>query len=170
MAGSTWPCCKPAGPGPVPACASSTNRGQAGFAAASPLAEEPGLGEGLVIADLDGDGDLDILALMGAIGIGDPGGGVRLYRNEQEGGRWLDVVLTGSPASTYGATVEVTAGQLVQRRQYWPRVVCGSAFAAPLHFGLGGAGKVDRVVVRWPSGERTVRRGLAVDGIVDFGR
>lgn len=146
------------------------NRGQAGFAAAAPLAEEPGLGEGLLVADLDGDGDLDILALMGAIGIGDPGGGIRLYRNEQEGGRWLDVVLTGSPASTYGATVEVTAGQLVQRRQYWPRVVCGSAFPAPLHFGLGGAGKVDRVVVRWPSGERTVRRGLAVDGTVDLGR
>lgn len=137
-----------------------------GSAAASP--DEPGLADGIVAADFDEDGDLDLLLLLGAIEAGQPGGGVRLLRNdlsaEPTAPHWLRLQLDGNERCLpYGARVEVTAAGRRQFRQYWPCQVSGSAYRGAVHLGLGAAGRVDELVIHWPTGQTSVRRNLEVD-------
>jgi hypothetical protein len=127
-------------------------------------AEVAGVADAILAADLDEDGDVDLLALLGAIGPDDAGGGVRLYRNDLESRHWLQLVLEPrQPALPYGARVELIAGHRRQVRQFWPCEVSGSAFRVSLHFGLGAAGSIERLTVTWPSGATTTLRGVAAD-------
>jgi hypothetical protein len=124
-------------------------------------AEEAGIADAILAADLDEDGDIDLLALLGAIGPDDPGGGVRLYRNDLEPDPWLEVVLEPrEQVLPYGARVELVAGHHRQVRQFWPCEVSGSTFRGPLHFGLGAAERSERLTVTWPSGETTILKGI----------
>ncbi len=116
---------------------------------------------GVVIADLDDDGDLDIVTNeFGAepqILISD------LAQRKKP--KFLKLRLQGTRSNRdgLGARVAVKAGE-----QTYGRYVDGqegylSHGTIPLYFGLGDASKVDRVKVSWPSGvEQTVTDGLAV--------
>jgi hypothetical protein len=106
------------------------------------------VGRGCAYADIDGDGDLDIV-------LTENNGPARLLRNE--GGNrnhWLRLVLKGngedSNRSAIGARVIVEAGGRVQRRE----VISGRGYLSqnelPLTFGLGQATTVERVTIHWP--------------------
>jgi hypothetical protein len=115
-----------------------------------------GLPDGILTADLDNDGDIDVLELLGAIGAERPGGGVRLFRNDLSSGNWLSIQLESREnISLYGSRVEVSVGLQKWIRQYWPYQVAGSAYPAVLHFGLGQANKVNQITITWPSGNAT---------------
>ena len=68
------------------------------------------------MADIDGDGDTDVLLTQsGAV--------PRLLRNDQElGHHWLRVELSqdGGNPDAIGAWIELTAGGVTQRRQVMP--------------------------------------------------
>ncbi len=124
------------------------------------LHEESGLSvpddtKGVITADLDGDGCLDVIE---AHPVSQPG----IFRNRCEsGGSWLQVELTGtvSPRDPMGAIVRVTVGE-----QTWTEeLIVGSVHSSPwktLHFGLGGAELVDRVEITWPHGLVESRTGI----------
>jgi hypothetical protein len=83
------------------------------------------------------------------------GGPLRLYRNQVPGkNHWLAFQLLGkrSNRSAIGAEVRLEWEGATQMQT----LTGGSGFAAQnsrrLHFGLGAATRVDRVLVRWPSG------------------
>lgn len=116
---------------------------------------------GVVIADLDNDGDLDIVTNeFGA----EPQILISDFAQKHDP-KWLKVVLQGTRSNRdgIGAWVTVEAGD-----QSYVRYMDGqegylSHGTIPLYFGLGNASKVDRVKVRWPSGaEQTVTDGLGV--------
>jgi Flp pilus assembly protein TadD/thiol-disulfide isomerase/thioredoxin len=104
---------------------------------------------------------------------------VRFLRNEAAGNRFLAVKLIGNGAGTnrdaVGARVEVRAagdssvGPLSRagERRRVKTLRAGEGFLAQssrwLHFGLGKAAAVEKVVVRWPGGEIEELTGLAVD-------
>ncbi|MBT6145051.1 MAG: CRTAC1 family protein [Gemmatimonadetes bacterium] len=134
------------------------------------------VGRGLAVADLEGDGDADVLLATNA-------GRPRLYRNDvlpaatQDAPHVLAIELQGTAPSTdaLGAIVEVRSGGGRQRQQ----VRTGSSYMSHsqrrLLFGLGEAATADRVTIRWP-GERVthldnVSAGFLyrvnVDGITD---
>ena len=116
-------------------------------------------GRAVALADFDGRGALDVV-------VANQKGPLLLYRNDVSPERqWIAFELEGScrsdagagrcsNRSAIGAQVEVFWGG----RQQLQEVSGGSGFSAQndrrLHFGLGAASAVDRVVIRWPSGIR----------------
>lgn len=113
-----------------------------------PLADRL-IGRGAVLADIDGDLDLDVV-------IAAAGGPARLLLNQAAGGYGLLVDL-GSRAA--GARVTVSGGGMSRTEQS----VIGGTYAGSgdprVHFGLGGACHVD-VTVEWPDGASTTVAGV----------
>jgi hypothetical protein len=109
----------------------------------------PLVGRGAVVADVDGDGDSDLLLTA-------TGDKPRLLRNDQaHGHHWLRLKLMGTQSNrdAIGAWAEVTLGNRTLRRQVMPTRSYLSQCELPLTFGLGAATSVDRVTIRWPSGQ-----------------
>lgn len=109
-------------------------------------------GRGLVCADFDGDGDIDILAV-------NQGGAPTLWRNDNAASvrSWLEVDLQGVAPNTraIGAKVIVRSATLTQMRE----VQAGSSYLsqapARLHFGLA-SDEAAEVTVIWPNRKHTV--------------
>ncbi|MCP5230721.1 MAG: CRTAC1 family protein [Zoogloeaceae bacterium] len=120
------------------------------------------VGRGLAYADIDADGDLDL-----AISVN--GNPIALLRNDLErvpGARhWLRVKLEGRGANpeAIGARIELTAGGVTQAREVMPTRGYLSQVELPVTFGLGGATRVERLVVSWPDGERREYPVEAID-------
>jgi hypothetical protein len=101
------------------------------------------------------------------------GGPARVLRNDQKtGNHWVRLVLEGdgrrSNRSAIGARVTLEADGRVQEREVAAARGYLSQSELPLTFGLGKAGRVDRVTVRWPgrgAGEPLVLEGLDVDRV-----
>jgi hypothetical protein len=116
---------------------------------------------GLAVGDLDGDGRLDAVT-------NNIDSKPTLLRNvARQTGHWLELRLVGdvlkkSPRDATGAVVYLTTGKLRQRLD----VVSGGSYASQndtrLHFGLGAATKVDRLLVKWPDGTQET---IAVQGL-----
>ena len=113
---------------------------------------------GFLTVDLNGDGWLDTVKREL--------GGVVVIHNARCGeGSWLSVELEGPDAgnpSAVGAEVRVVVGGEVQRRWVMAGSTSFSSGGPPVvHVGLGDAEAVDRIEVRWPSGETTAHPGVA---------
>jgi len=107
----------------------------------------PLVGRGAAYADIDNDGDLDIV-------ITQSGRRARMFRNDQQlGNHWLRVAFADGPrAGVIGARVELTAGGITQRRHVMPTRSYLSQVELPVTFGLGRNAQVDKLNVTWPDG------------------
>jgi len=110
----------------------------------------------VVTADLDEDGDLDLL--FG--GFGQP---VRVYDNRVEpAGSHLLLDLRGTVSNTagLGAIVTTRAGALERRYYYGDRAQPQTQPSRTLDIPLGTSNTLDELRVTWPSGHEQVLRGL----------
>lgn len=117
---------------------------------------------GSAFADIDGDGDLDVL-------LAENDGPVHLLRND--GGNknhWLRVVTIGSKSNRdgIGAKVVVEAKEVKQTRWVKTSVSFLSSSELPVTFGLGQATAADRMTVTWPSGKVTIMNAVKADQVV----
>jgi len=122
------------------------------------------VGRGASYADIDADGDLDVL-------ITQNGGPPLLLRNDLAlGHHWLRVKLTGTSVNrdAIGAWVEVRTGSTVQRRQVMPSRSYLSQVEPVLTFGLGKADSIDSVEVFWPDGGRQLLRQVSIDSLLEI--
>jgi hypothetical protein len=120
---------------------------------------KPLVGRGISYADIDADGDLDVL-------ITQNGRRPALLRNDQQTGHhWLRVRLVGRPPCTdaIGARLELTADGVTRYRQVMPSRGYMSQVELPITFGLGQADRVERLRILWPDGSEQV----TVPGTVD---
>ena len=125
--------------------------------------QRPIVGRGGAYADYDNDGDLDLLITAN-------GGAARLLRNE--GGNrnhYLRVKTVGTKSNRDGIGARVTVTTAAGKKQ-WALVKTGSSYASqsalPVTFGLGGATRVPRVEVAWPSGQTDVLNDVAADRMI----
>jgi hypothetical protein len=113
----------------------------------------------LAAADVDNDGDLDLLVTNNA-GVAD------LLRNGGvQGSNSLLVRLAGTQSnrSAIGARLRLTAGGRTQVRE----VRSGSSYLGQhdlrVHIGLGRATTIERMEVRWPNGQMETVTGVAAN-------
>ncbi|HMX41414.1 MAG TPA: VCBS repeat-containing protein, partial [Saprospiraceae bacterium] len=104
---------------------------------------------GTAYADLDNDGDLDLV-------INNIDGPANIYQNRArelgKGGSWLQIKAQGSPQNPFatGARARVQAGGQVQYADLSPTRGFFSSVEPLFHFGLGAAQTLERVEVEFP--------------------
>jgi hypothetical protein len=120
---------------------------------------DPIVGRGSAFADIDGDGDQDVLVTQ-------LNGPARLFRNEQElGHNWVRVKLVGknNNRDAIGASVKVRIGNRVISQQVMPARGYLSQSELPVTIGLGKAEQIDDVQIFWPDGSRETGVSLKIN-------
>jgi hypothetical protein len=117
---------------------------------------------GAAFGDFDNDGDVDALVMN----MDEPPSLLRNDLNNKNG--WLKVKLEGTKSnrSAIGAVVTVYAASDTQTAAVLSQSSYLSVNDTRLHFGLGGAKKIDRISVRWPSGASEDFTGADVNSLV----
>ena len=116
--------------------------------AASGLGQRVAVHRGCGVADLDGDGRLDLVVLS----LGSP---AEIWKNESAPeNRWLNVRLVGTKSNRDGLGARVIVG--TQSRTMSTARGYASSSHAGVHFGLGSGAATVRVEVEWPSGRKQV--------------
>jgi len=128
-----------------------------GTALATPL-----VGRGAAYADIDNDGDLDVVVTAN-------GGSTRILRNDGDNANHLlrvRLIGTTSNRNGIGARVEITAAGDTR----WQLVKTGSSYLSqselPVTFGLGDATDVSAIRVIWPGGHIDEIGALDADQVI----
>jgi len=124
-----------------------------------------GVGRGMAVSDVDGDGRMDIFVVNNtAFFPVNTERLSRLYINEGEEGNWLKLRLRGRESNLegIGTRIEARSGEELWKRQVLADPVYLSSATRTVHFGLGGHTAVD-LELAWPSGIEQRIPNLAVN-------
>ncbi len=119
---------------------------------------------GAAFADLDRDGDLDVM-------VNNMDSVASIYRGtlaERHIGNYLRVQLVGKGLNTegIGARVELRTKQGLQMRENYKTRGYLSSMEPILHFGLGDATSVEQVKVTWPDGTKQILTSVPANQVL----
>ena len=128
--------------------------------------EKKNISAGASYADLDNDGDLDLI-------VNNVNDFASIYRNNSETqirNNYVKVRLKGAPANVQaiGAKVQMYSGDLMIYREHFMSRGYESSVDDVIQFGLGTRDKVDSIVVVWPDGKRQTVVSPAINSIVEL--
>jgi hypothetical protein len=114
-------------------------------------------GHGISFADLDADGDQDVIAMFGGKSQADMFF-QSLYENPGFGNAWVSLKLEGvqSSRSAIDSQIEIHITEGGRQRRVFHHVNHGATFGAntlTAEIGLGQAHQIDKLIVRWLSGQ-----------------
>ena len=125
----------------------------------------------LTSADTDGDGRSVVAADFRNIGRQDlvlrqaGGGPLMLFENNFPQRHYLKVSLRGTRSNRLGIGARLIAvvGDRQIVRELYPTNSHMSQMPSLVHFGLGDSARVDKLLIRWPSGDTQEINDLAAD-------
>src|SRR5213080_2093398 len=139
------------------------NEGNGKFVETTKLAgsgfQTPHVGRGVVFADFDNDGFVDVVVANN----GDPP--LLLHNSGGNGNHFLNFKLVGTKSNrdAMGGRIRIVVGGLSQIRE----VAGGGSYLSQsdlrANFGLGKATRVESVEITWPSGQRQVFHNVEAD-------
>ncbi|HWK03443.1 MAG TPA: VCBS repeat-containing protein [Puia sp.] len=123
--------------------------------------EEKGISNGAAYADLDNDGDLDIV-------INTMNGPAMIYRNnsrQQQRNHYLEIALKGSASNRLGIGAKVVLKNKGKLQLGCLNVTRGfeSSALQYIHFGTGADTLIDTLQVIWPDGKSQLLSGIRAD-------
>jgi len=127
-----------------------------------PVLDVKTVARGACFGDYDNDGKVDAFV----INLGSQG--TLLHNASKNPNHWLTLTLKGTKSNRdgIGAKVTLVAGG---RTQVAERVAASSYLSQDdgrLHFGLGGAARIDEITIDWPSGRQQVLRRVSPDQVL----
>jgi hypothetical protein len=121
--------------------------------------DSDGDGRSVIGADLDGDGMQDLIVRQAG------GGPLLIFLNRFPKQHYLRVSLRGTRSNRLGVgarlIAQVGSRQLV--REMYPANTYASQAPCEVYFGLGASTNVDRLTIRWPSGDVQEISNIAAD-------
>lgn len=125
------------------------------------LLKQPMVARGAAYGDYDQDGDLDVL-------VTENDGPAHLWRNDLNDASFLRVHVEGRTSNRDGIGTRIIAVKdgLRMERQ----IRSGSSYLSQSEkvaaFGLGGASRVDSLIIKWPSGRENIFLDVAADQVI----
>ena len=123
--------------------------------------DKPSLSNGTAYADLDNDGDMDLV-------INNINDYASIYRNNSEKlseNHYLKIKLNGSGLNTggIGARIDISCGDKTYTQEFYPSRGYMSSMDHALIFGLGDAELIDKLTIIWPDLRVQTLHDLRVD-------
>jgi hypothetical protein len=123
--------------------------------------DQPGFSNGAACADLDNDGDLDIV-------INNINSTASIYRNnsrQQLSSHFIDIVLKGNEQNPFGIGAKLTLQQKSEKQYAYQQSTKGfeSSSLQYLHFGTGTDSLIDAIQVEWPDGRIQTLKNVKAD-------
>ncbi|MDH3710350.1 MAG: VCBS repeat-containing protein [Cyclobacteriaceae bacterium] len=128
--------------------------------------DRPSYSNGAVYADLDNDGDLDLV-------VSNLDEQADVYRNQtrerlDSAGNYIQIKFEGPPGNLQGLGTKIRLyyDTLMQYQYFTPYRGYLSSIDPKLHFGLGQSSRIDSLMVTWPNGGQKILFDIDVNQVI----